>query len=93
MKVLNEYRFLGDMTELIFTPEAKWLWTGAMMMALFFPVRKLIWVLTVRRYIKHSSFKIIDDAENKRLFKRASFTAGLITFSFSIIYISKIFTS
>ena len=81
------------MIESVFAPEARWLWTGAMTVALFFPIRKLIWVLTVRRSIKYSGKKNMDNDKNCRLFKRASFTAGILSFLFSFFYIFKIFTS
>ena len=80
------------MIKLLFSPEAKWLWTAAMVVALFFPVRKLIWVLTVRRAIKKSDLDHLDEIEKIRLMKRAGFTAGLLSFLFSLIYVSKIFT-
>jgi len=79
------------MIKLLFSPEAKWLWTIAMMVALFFPVRKLIWVMTVRRAIKKNSLEHIDEIEKTRLMKRAGITAGLLSFLFSLFYVSKIF--
>jgi len=79
------------MIKLLFSPEAKWLWTVAMMVALFFPVRKLIWVMTVRRAIKKNSLEHIDEIEKTRLMKRAGITAGLLSFLFSLFYVSKIF--
>jgi len=80
------------MIKLLFSPEAKWLWTIAMMVALFFPVRKLIWVMTVRRAIKKNSLEHIDEIEKTRLMKRAGITAGLLSFLFSLFYVSKIFS-
>ena len=80
------------MIKLLFSPEAKWLWTAAMMAALFFPVRKLIWIMTVRRAIKRSGLEHLDEIEKIRLMKRAGVTAGLLSFLFSLIYVSKIFT-
>jgi hypothetical protein len=80
------------MIKLLFSPEAKWLWTVAMMVALFFPVRKLIWVMTVRRAIKKNSLEHIDEIEKTRLMKRAGITAGLLSFLFSLFYVSKIFS-
>ena len=32
-----------------FSPEFRWLWSAALGVALFYPVRQLIWVLSVRR--------------------------------------------
>lgn len=80
------------MIKLLFSPEAKWLWTVAMMVALFFPVRKIIWVMTVRRAIKKNSLEHIDEIEKTRLMKRAGITAGLLSFLFSLFYVSNIFS-
>ncbi|MBL6959453.1 MAG: hypothetical protein ISR52_10765 [Rhodospirillales bacterium] len=79
------------MTEFLFSPDAKWLWTAVMMVALFFPVRKLIWVMTVRRAIKKAGDDTIDETEKTRLLKRAGFTAGLLSFLFSLFYVGRIF--
>jgi hypothetical protein len=80
------------MTEFLFSPDAKWLWIAAMTAALFFPIRKLIWVMTVRRAIKKGGEDHIDEAEKARLLKRAGFTAGLLSFLFTLFYVSRIFT-
>ena len=67
----------------LFTPEYRWLWTIALMLALFLPVRHLIWVLTVRRAIEKGGQENVDDAEQQRLKRRAGFTAVLLCFVFS----------
>jgi hypothetical protein len=80
------------MFEFMFTPESRWVWTLALMVALFFPVRKLIWVMIVRRAINKSGKQLIDNIEKNRLLGRASITAGILSFLFSIFYVSQIFT-
>jgi len=79
------------MTEFLFSPDAKWLWTMVLAVALFFPVRKLIWVMTVRRAVKKAGEDAVDAAEQARLMKRAGFTSGLLCFVFSLFYVGKIF--
>ena len=71
----------------LFTPEYRWLWTIALMLALFLPVRHLIWVLTVRRAIEKGGQESVDDAEQQRLKRRAGFTAVLLCFVFSYFYV------
>ena len=71
----------------LFTPEYRWLWTIALMLALVLPVRHLIWVLTVRRAIEKGGQENVDDAEQQRLKRRAGFTAVLLCFVFSYFYV------
>ncbi len=35
--------------EAMFSPEYTWVWSAALGVVLFFPVKQLIWVLAVRR--------------------------------------------
>ena len=67
----------------IFSADYQLLWAAVLALALFFPVRKLIWVLYVRR-AKGSAE--IDDAEQARLRKRAGVTAALLCAVFSYFY-------
>jgi hypothetical protein len=73
-----------------FTAEYKWVWAALMTVALFFPVRQFIWVLSVRRAEAKSS-QPTDDAEKARLKKRAGFTSVLLCFLFSLAYVSQMF--
>jgi len=57
--------------------------------ALFFPVRRLIWVLYVRK--KQKSQKMVSDEEKKNLKKRATFTSVLLCIVFSYIYVNQVF--
>ncbi len=74
----------------LFTAEYKWLWSLVLTVALFFPVRKLIWVLSVRRAQGKTGAQA-DETEQKRLLRRAGFTAGLLCFLFSLAYVSQMF--
>jgi hypothetical protein len=81
----------STMNDFLFSPDAKWLWTVAMAVALFFPVRKLIWVMTVRRAIRKAGEDKVGDTERARLMKRAGFTAGLLCFLFALFYVGRMF--
>ena len=65
------------------------IWVVALSLALFFPVRQMIWVLYVRK--KQKSQKIVSDDEKKILKKRATFTSFLLCVVFSYIYVSQVF--
>jgi hypothetical protein len=65
------------------------IWIVLLSTVLFFPVRKLIWVLYVRK--KQKSQKEVLEEEKKNLKKRASFTAILLCIVFSYIYVNQVF--
>ena len=65
------------------------IWIVTLAVALFFPVRKLIWVLYVRK--KQKSQKIVSDDEKKNLKKRATFTSVLLCIVFSYLYVIQVF--
>jgi len=65
------------------------LWITLLSTVLFFPVRKLIWVLYVRR--KQKTQKSVSEEEKKSLKKRATFTAILLCIVFSYIYVKQVF--
>ena len=65
------------------------IWIIILSVALFFPVRKLIWVLYVRK--KQKSQKTVSDIEMKILKKRATFTSVLLCIVFSYLYVSQVF--
>lgn len=69
--------------------EAQWLWTLVLGVGLFFPVRKLIWVMSVRRAErKHGP---TDEEKREVLRKRAYVTAALLCFIFAILYTNTLF--
>ena len=65
------------------------IWVAVLSMALFFPVRQLIWVLYVRK--KQKSQKTVTDEEKKTLKKRAAFTSVLLCIVFSYLYVTQVF--
>ena len=77
--------------EALFTPEYQYLWVALMTAALFFPVRQLIWALTVRRAIRKGGEDKVDAAERERLKRRAGFTSALLSFLFALAYVNVLF--
>ena len=65
------------------------IWVLLLSVALFFPVRQMIWVLYVRK--KQKSQKIVSDDERKALKKRATLTSVLLCIVFSYLYVSQVF--
>ena len=65
------------------------IWVVLLSIVLFFPVRKLIWVLYVRK--KQKSQKVVSDEEKKILKERATFTSVLLCIVFSYIYVNQVF--
>jgi hypothetical protein len=65
------------------------LWVVLLASALFFPIRKLIWILYVRR--KQKKDKSVSEEEKKILKKKASFTSFFLSIVFSYIYVSQVF--
>tara|TARA_Y100000590_G_scaffold22253_1_gene25754 strand:- start:533 stop:772 length:240 start_codon:yes stop_codon:yes gene_type:complete len=65
------------------------LWITILSAVLFFPVRKLIWVLYVRK--KQKAQKTVSEEEKKSLKKRATFTSVLLCIVFSYLYVSQVF--
>ena len=65
------------------------LWITLLSTVLFFPVRKLIWVLYVRK--KQKTQTSVSEEEKISLKKRATFTAILLCIVFSYIYVKPVF--
>ena len=65
------------------------LWIMLLSTVLFFPVRKLIWVLYVRK--KQKVQQTVSEEEKISLKKRATFTAILLCIVFSYIYVKQVF--
>jgi len=72
----------------IFSADYQYLWATVLAVALFFPVRRLIWVLMVRRAGREGE---PDAAERERLKSRAGVTAALLCFVFSFLYTATLF--
>ena len=66
------------------------LWIILLSTVLFFPVRKLIWVLYVRK--KQKTQTSVSDEEKSILKKRATFTAILLCVVFSYVYVKQVFS-
>ncbi|MDJ0950664.1 MAG: hypothetical protein QNJ94_17260 [Alphaproteobacteria bacterium] len=71
----------------LFTSQYSMLWALVLGIALFFPVRQLIWSLSVRRAQRKET---VDEARSLALKRRATVTAVLLCFVFSFIYTTTI---
>ncbi|MGF1639767.1 MAG: hypothetical protein ACFCUO_02340 [Rhodospirillales bacterium] len=76
--------------DVLFTPQSQWLWTAVLAAALFYPIRKLIWVMSVRREHRKTG-QLPDDARQQALRRRASITAILLSAIFSVVYVDVLF--
>ena len=65
------------------------IWVIILSAALFFPVRKLIWVLYVRK--KQKAQSEVSEEERISLKKRANFTSILLCIVFSYLYVIQVF--
>ena len=65
------------------------IWIILLSAVLFFPVRKLIWVLYVRK--KQKTQQSVSDDEKKNLKNRATFTSILLCIVFSYLYVTQVF--
>ncbi len=74
--------------EAFFTQEYALVWMVVLALALYLPVRRLIWVIFVRRAQREGE---PDEAERQRLKRRAGFSAALISFIFAYFYVSHLF--
>ncbi len=70
----------------MFAPESRLLWLVALAVALFFPVRQLIWVLAVRREQRQTGGQVPDENVRRRLKGRAGVTSALLCLVFSVVY-------
>ncbi len=73
----------------IFTAEYQWLWTLALALGLFLPVRRMIWVLSVRRF--EAKKGPADEPLRAGLKRRATITSALLCLVFSVVYVSYMF--
>ena len=65
------------------------MWIILLSVALFYPIRQLIWVLYVRK--KQKIQKIVSEEEKKVLKKRANFTSIFLSIVFSYVYVTQVF--
>ncbi len=73
----------------IFSKDYALLWTVAIALALFFPIRQLIWVMSVRRAERDGDR---DETRRERLKRRAMVTATLLSFIFAYFYTGILFS-
>lgn len=66
-------------------PEYKWLWAAALGVALFYPVRQLIWVLSVRRAQRRTG-ELPGEQDKDSMKRRAGFTSALLCLAFAAVY-------
>ena len=67
------------------------IWVVVLSVALFLPVRQLIWVLYVRK--KQKAQKTVSEEEIKKEKRRATLTSILLCVVFSYLYVSQVFNS
>ena len=67
-----------------FGPYSREIWALVLGLALFFPVRQLIWALSVRRAEKREG--PTDEARRQSLKRRAAVTTALLSFVFAYFY-------
>ena len=65
------------------------IWVILLSVALFFPIRQLIWVLYVRK--KQKEQQSVSEDEKIILKKRATLTSVLICIVFSYLYVNQVF--
>ena len=66
------------------------IWIILLSIALFFPVRQLIWVLYVRK--KQKTQQSVSEEEKNILKKKATFTSILLCIVFSYLYVNQVFS-
>jgi len=71
----------------LFTAKYALVWVFGLALALYFPVRSLIWALMVRRAMSKAE---IDAAEQERLRRRAGATAALLVFVFAYFFVNSV---
>ncbi len=69
----------------MFSPDYRWLWSAGLALALFFPVRHMIWVLSVRKEQRRAG-QMPDEKMRQYLKGRAGVTSGLLCLVFAAAY-------
>ncbi|MCP4329431.1 MAG: hypothetical protein GY791_13455 [Alphaproteobacteria bacterium] len=68
----------------LLSPDSRYLWTAILALTLFYPVRQLIWVTSVRRLERREGDS--DETRRQSLKRRANVTAALLCFVFAFFY-------
>lgn len=76
----------------LFSPQYQWFWTLVLGVLLFFPVRQLIWAMSVRREERKLA-RPTDEDRRRALKRRATVTSVLLCFVFSVAYVHVMFRS
>ncbi len=71
--------------EAMISPEYRWVWSAALGVVLFFPVRQLIWVMAVRRQERRSG-QLPDEEARDYMKSRAGVTSALLCLVFAAAY-------
>ncbi len=69
----------------VVSAEYSWLWSAALGVALFYPVRQLIWVLSVRR-AQVKTGDLPDEETRNSIKRRAGFTSALVCMIFAAVF-------
>ncbi len=72
--------------EAMISPEYRWVWSAALGVALFFPIRQLIWVMAVRRQQRRSGGQLPDEETRDSMKSRAGVTSALLCLVFAAAY-------
>jgi hypothetical protein len=72
----------------LFSAQYAYLWMIVLALLLYLPVRRLIWILYIRRAERDG---VTDAAARGNLKRRAGITAALLCFVFSFFYVSYLF--
>jgi len=72
----------------LFSQDYAPIWTVAIALALFFPIRKLIWVMSVRRAERDGEH---GEERRQKLKRRAGVTAALLSYIFAFFYTGILF--
>ncbi len=71
--------------EAIVSSEYRWVWSAALGVVLFFPIRQLIWVMAVRRQQRRSG-QLPDEETRDSMKSRAGVTSALLCLIFAAAY-------
>tara|TARA_B100000925_G_scaffold204055_1_gene154962 strand:- start:294 stop:536 length:243 start_codon:yes stop_codon:yes gene_type:complete len=68
------------------------IWTLALFIALYFPIKKILYQLYMKKFFKDNPEKTdLDDEIKKKINKRARFTSILLSLVFSYLYVQNVF--
>lgn len=74
-----------EIMEALFSADYRWPWSVALALALYFPVRQLIWVMSVRRQERKTG-KLPGEEIRHSMKRRAGVTSALLCLVFAAVY-------